>query len=59
MSTLLNSLWDSVRWYAAWYANWVYELWINITPVGYIILCLTVIGIGWLALKSGVKAYGG
>ncbi len=59
MSDLLFSFWGGVCWYAAWYANWIYELWINITPLGYIALCLGVIGIGWLALKSGVKAFGG
>ena len=58
MPKLLQTFWDGVCWYASWYANWLYELWINITPLGYIALCLCVISIGWLALKSGTKSFG-
>lgn len=58
MSSLLTTCWETICWYAAWYANWLYDLWINLTPMGYVAICLTVIGIGWLALKSGTKSFG-
>ena len=58
MPFFLTKLWQNVCWYASWYANWLYELWINLTPMGYVAICGTVIFVGWLALKSGTKSFG-
>jgi hypothetical protein len=58
MSFFFARLWSGVCYYAGWYANWIYELWIELTPLGYVAICLTCLGVGWIFLKSGTKSFG-
>ncbi|NNJ24777.1 hypothetical protein [Alienimonas chondri] len=58
MSGVLDSLWENVCWYAAWYADWVYQCWIHLSPMGYVAICFACLTIGWIFLKSGTKSFG-
>ena len=58
MPLFLWKIWDSILWHLAWYANGLYELWINISPLGYVSICFAAMGVGYVFLKSGTKQFG-
>lgn len=58
MSDFFLSLWENVCWYAAWYGDWLYDLWKNLSPLGYVSICFACLGVGWIFLKSGTKSFG-
>ena len=58
MPNLLTNAWEGVSWHLSWYADWLCDLWANISPLGYVSLCFAVLGVGWIFLKSSVKQMG-
>ena len=58
MPAALRTAWQSVTWYLTWYADALYDLWINISPLGYVSMCFAVIGVGYIFLGNSVKQQG-
>ena len=58
MPAALSTAWQSVLWHLHWYADALYQLWINISPLGYVSLCFACIGVGYIFLGNSVKQIG-
>ena len=58
MPAALRSVWTSVLWHLDWYGDALYDLWINISPLGYVSICFAAIGVGWIFLGNSVKQLG-
>ena len=58
MSAFFGRLWGGVTWHLGWYGDRLYDLWINLSPLGYVAICFATIGVGWVFLSSSVKSLG-
>ena len=58
MSAALSAAWQSVLYHLDWYADALYRLWLNLSPLGYVAICFACIGVGWIFLGNSVKQLG-
>ena len=59
MPAAISTAWNCVLWHLDWYADALYGLWVNMSPLGYVSICFACLGVGWIMLSNSVKQMGG